>query len=36
VIPGVTLEARKGRVVLSGKGVTEALQRDLKAWLAGR
>jgi ParB family chromosome partitioning protein len=36
VIPGVTLDARKGRVVLSGKGVTEALQRDLKAWLAGR
>jgi ParB family transcriptional regulator, chromosome partitioning protein len=36
VIPGVTLEARKGRVVLSGAGVTEALQRDLKAWLAGR
>jgi ParB family chromosome partitioning protein len=36
IIPGVTLEARKGRVVLSGKGVTEALWDDLKAWLARR
>jgi len=36
IIPGVVLEARKGRVVLSGKGVTDALQKDLAAWLVGR
>ena len=33
VIPGVTLEARKGRVVLSGAGVTPALQKSLEGWL---
>jgi ParB family chromosome partitioning protein len=36
IAPGVHLEARKGRVVLSGKGVTGALLRDLSAWLAKR
>lgn len=36
IIPGVILEARKGRVVLSGEGVTDALRRDLEAWLARR
>ena len=33
---GVRIEARRGRVVLSGAGVTEALRRDLEAWLAAR
>jgi ParB family chromosome partitioning protein len=36
IIPGVRLETRKGRAVLSGKGVTEDLQRDLRSWLAER
>jgi ParB family chromosome partitioning protein len=36
IIPGVVLEVRKGRVLLSGRGVTEVLLRDLAAWLAGR
>jgi ParB family chromosome partitioning protein len=36
VIPGVSLEARKGRVVLSGPGVGPDLAQDLADWLAGR
>ncbi|WP_299740420.1 ParB N-terminal domain-containing protein [uncultured Roseobacter sp.] len=36
VVPGVQLEARKGRLVLTGQGVTEDLRRDLEAWLAQR
>jgi len=36
IIPGVVLEARKGRVVLSGDGVTDALQQELRAWLSRR
>ncbi len=36
VAPGIKLEARKGRVVLSGKGVTAELQEALTAWLAAR
>ena len=36
LIPGVTLDARKGRVVLRGAGVTPALQVDLEAWLRAR
>lgn len=36
VAPGIHLEARKGRVVLSGKGVTPDLQEALAAWLANR
>ena len=36
VAPGVRLEARKGRVVLSGKGVTPELQEALAEWLAAR
>lgn len=36
VAPGVLLEARKGRLVLSGAGVTPDLQRDLRGWLAQR
>ncbi|SFR19206.1 ParB/RepB/Spo0J family partition protein [Poseidonocella sedimentorum] len=35
VAPGVTLEARAGRVVLSGAAVTPELVEDLEAWLAG-
>jgi ParB family chromosome partitioning protein len=33
---GVKMEARRGRVVLSGAGVTEVLRRDLEDWLASR
>lgn len=33
IIPGVTLTARKGSVVLSGKGVTDDLRAALVAWL---
>ncbi len=36
IIKGVKIEARRGRVVLSGAGVTEALREDLEAWLASR
>jgi ParB family chromosome partitioning protein len=36
IVKGVKIEARRGRVVLSGVGVTEALSRDLEEWLAGR
>jgi hypothetical protein len=32
----VKIEARRGRVVLSGAGVTEALRQDLEAWLTAR
>lgn len=34
--PGLTLEAGKGRVVLSGKRVDEDLLTDLRHWLAAR
>lgn len=34
--PGVFLKTAKGRAVLSGPGVNEALLRDLGVWLAGR
>ncbi|MDG4649632.1 ParB N-terminal domain-containing protein [Roseibacterium sp. SDUM158017] len=33
---GLRIEVRRGRVVLSGAAVTDALCRDLEAWLAGR
>lgn len=33
VIPGVALECRRNRVVLSGSGVTPALQEALQSWL---
>ncbi|WP_136637775.1 ParB/RepB/Spo0J family partition protein [Pseudooceanicola onchidii] len=33
---GITLEAREGRVVIKGKGVSETLARDLADWLAAR
>lgn len=36
VAPGVFVEKRKGAVVLSGKGVTEDLLRDLQVWLSER
>jgi ParB family chromosome partitioning protein len=36
IVKGVKLEARRGRVVLSGAGVTDALRQDLEAWLAAR
>ncbi len=36
VAPGIRLQAEQGRLVLSGKGVDAALQRDLVAWLARR
>jgi ParB family chromosome partitioning protein len=36
IVKGVKIEARRGRVVLSGAGVTEALSRDLEDWLAAR
>jgi ParB/RepB/Spo0J family partition protein len=36
VAPGVTWEAGRGRVVLSGAGVDAALLADLRAWLAKR
>lgn len=36
VIAGVRLDAGKGRVVLSGKGVTPTLIEDLEAWLKAR
>jgi ParB family chromosome partitioning protein len=36
IVKGVKLEARRGRVVLSGAGVTEALRRDLEDWLTAR
>src|SRR6056297_1478939 len=36
IVKGVKLEARRGRVVLSGVGVTEALSRDLEDWLTAR
>ena len=36
IAPGVTLEARKGRVVLSGPGVDGDLAEALKEWLARR
>ncbi len=34
IAKGVKIQARQGRVVLSGAGVTDTLQRDLEAWLA--
>ena len=36
VAPGVRFEAQKGRVVLSGQGVTPQLQDALEQWLAER
>jgi ParB family chromosome partitioning protein len=36
IVKGVKLEARRGRVVLSGAGVTDALRQDLEAWLSAR
>lgn len=36
VQPGIRLEAKRGRVVLSGPGVTEDLGRKLAAWLAAQ
>lgn len=36
VAPGIKLAADKGRVVITGKGVTDDLQAALTAWLAGR
>lgn len=36
IAPGVVLEARKGRAVLSGPGVDAALVGELQAWLAAR
>lgn len=36
VVPGVHLEARRGKLVLSGKGVTEDLQTALIEWLTAR
>ena len=36
VRPGVRLETGKGRLVLSGAGVTEDLQKALESWLAER
>jgi ParB family chromosome partitioning protein len=36
VTPGVRLEAQKGRVVLSGQGVTAELQEALALWLSQR
>jgi ParB family chromosome partitioning protein len=36
IAPGLILEAKKGRAVLSGKGVTPALLADLRDWLAAR
>jgi ParB family chromosome partitioning protein len=36
IAKGVRIEARRGRVVLSGAGVTEALRRELEEWLAAR
>jgi ParB family chromosome partitioning protein len=36
VIRGVRIMAGQGRVVLSGRGVTEALRRDLEEWLLER
>lgn len=33
---GLTLVAQEGKLVLTGKGVTETLARDLADWLAGR
>jgi ParB family chromosome partitioning protein len=36
IVKGVKLEARRGRVVLSGAGVTDALRQDLEAWLTAR
>ncbi len=34
--PGIAIEMRKGRVVLSGPGVSEALVQDLSNWLLSR
>lgn len=36
VAHGITLEARAGRVVLKGEGVTPALSEELAKWLAAR
>jgi ParB family chromosome partitioning protein len=36
IVKGVKIEARRGRVVLSGAGVTEALRQDLEDWLTSR
>ncbi len=36
VAPGIRLEGAPGRLVLRGRGVDEALRRDLVAWLARR
>ena len=36
VAPGIRMQAGQGRLVLSGKGVDAALQRDLIDWLARR
>lgn len=33
ISPDITLEAREGRVVLSGKGITKELQKALTTWL---
>lgn len=36
VASGIHLETYKGKIVLSGGGVTEALRQDLETWLATR
>ena len=36
VAPGVVLKAARGRVTLSGQGVTPALEAELREWLARR
>jgi ParB family chromosome partitioning protein len=36
IAEGIRMESRRGRLVLSGVGVTEALRRDLEEWLAAR
>jgi ParB family chromosome partitioning protein len=36
IASGIRMEAQKGRVVLSGVGVTDSLKRDLKKWLSER
>ena len=36
ITPDIALDHRKGRVVLSGKGVNDDLLTDLRAWLATR
>ena len=36
IAPGVRLEMKGGRMILSGKGVTDRLVSDLRAWLVER